>query len=243
MILIAASAPFGSAYYSPPIARGAANGIEAFTQVSADFDFACAIRTGGTAVCWGSDIATQAEAPSGTFTEVSAGGLEDLSFACGVRTTHKLVCWGTDENKEAEPPAGQFTVVSVGDSFACAIRSGGDLVCWGQIPRPPSGQFSDLSAGQGYACAIRISGTLTCWGNVPAGGAPKGEFKEVSSGDGFACGIRIGVPEAMGTHVVFCSAAASAAGVTGRCAWRSELSVKRYCPRVNNAPYLSRSLT
>ena len=49
------------------------------------------MRTQGGLACWGNNIYGDATPPSGSFTQVSAGG---YYFACGVRPNGTLACWG-----------------------------------------------------------------------------------------------------------------------------------------------------
>ena len=58
--------------------------------VSAGYWHSCGMRTDNTAVCWGYNEESRADAPSGTFITVSAG----YSHSCGIRTDNTAVCWG-----------------------------------------------------------------------------------------------------------------------------------------------------
>ena len=62
-----------------------------FAQVSAGTGFACALKAGGSIICWGDDSYGQTEAPAGTFTQVSAGG----GVACALKGSGAIFCWGT----------------------------------------------------------------------------------------------------------------------------------------------------
>ena len=90
------------------------------------------------------------DAPSGTFSALSAGG----THACAIRTSGVLACWGDGSvgQKPTNIPTGTFSAVSAGDNHSCAIRSAGTLVCWGdnglgQLNNIPTGTFSAVSVG------------------------------------------------------------------------------------------------
>ncbi len=108
---------------------------ERFSQVSAGWGLACAIRGDRSLLCWGEDDLGQSSlAPAGRYDSVKAG----FGYACAIESeTQQLHCWGRrDEYKEGwlagHAPRGQFDAVYVAEWRACAIRSGsGHLVCWG----------------------------------------------------------------------------------------------------------------
>lgn len=55
----------------------------------------CAIRTDGTAVCWGHDAIFDFTPPDGVFTAVSVG----YGRACGLRLNNTVDCWGKQIEK------------------------------------------------------------------------------------------------------------------------------------------------
>jgi len=61
----------------------------------------CGIRNNGTAQCWGDFVFGDAvTAPSGTFTQVSAGGYH----SCAIQPNGTAQCWGTDDENQSSPP-------------------------------------------------------------------------------------------------------------------------------------------
>ena len=125
-----------------------------FVQVSSFGWHSCAIHSDQTVACWGIGKATddsnqvfcddkinygESVAPTGTFSQVSAGQLH----SCGVRTDGTLACWGAgtkqgdcsndiDACGQAVPPAGNdFVQVAAGYSHTCAMRADRSVVCWG----------------------------------------------------------------------------------------------------------------
>ena len=52
--------------------------------------------------CWGRNVGGKADAPSGTFKTVSAGG----GHSCGLRTDDTITCWGDKTtNGETDAPS------------------------------------------------------------------------------------------------------------------------------------------
>ena len=178
-----------------------------FSQVSVSAEklggHSCAVRWGGTLVCWGSE---DAPTPAGRFSQVSAGE----GHGCALRWDGGLVCWGNNEHGQAEPPAGRFSQVSAGGEeyyypaprmndyrgHSCAVRADGGLVCWGyngdRRAEAPSGRFSQVSAGVDHSCALRVDGGVVCWGSNEQGQteAPTGRFSQVSAGYQRSCALR-----------------------------------------------------
>jgi hypothetical protein len=171
------------AYTDTTCATGCAGGACIRHELDLGFGYSCALRGNGSLACWG-DIPTP---PTGTFTAVSAGGLD----ACGLRTDQTLACWNGDPT-----PAGTFRAVSRGLIHGCAIRSSGTVHCWGSNTdgesSPPTGTFTAISADYALSCGIRTDGTLACWGDAVAGvlNVPAGTFIAVGAGHERACGLR-----------------------------------------------------
>ena len=122
---------------------------------------ACAIRTDGTLTCWGSNQYGQLNGiPSGTFTQVSAGGYSTCALREG---TGEVACWGYNgpgSDGMTDPPPGQFVRITHGTLFACAQRADDTIVCWGRndsgqlkVPAEFSNSAPSLSAGGPYAAS------------------------------------------------------------------------------------------
>jgi len=110
--------------YRAPHSRLQATVPDVFTQISDGSEFACALRRGGTAACWGEDSSGQAQPPTGAFTQISAG----YDFACGLRPRGKVRCWGDDTSGQATPPSAfSFTDISAGSDFACGVERGAPM--------------------------------------------------------------------------------------------------------------------
>ena len=163
----------------------------ASSAVAVGADHSCAIRTGGTVVCWGDNSYGQTDAPSGTFTAVSAG----TYHSCAIRTGGTVVCWGDNFYGQTDAPAGTFSDVAAGQGYSCAIRTGGTAVCWGSsiwgLSDAPGGTFGDVAAGRLYSCAITPDRTLACWGNSGwLSDVPSWTFSDVAIGWDHSCGVR-----------------------------------------------------
>jgi hypothetical protein len=165
-----------------------------FLQVSAGFWHTCGVKTDNTLACWGSNdpywheedpylnewkhVKTlgQAEPPSGTFLQVSAGG----RHTCGVRTNNTVSCWGSHLSdppivvgklgrSQSIPLSGEFSQVSAGLSHTCGIRPDQKVECWGGFENgratPPVDTFySKIRAGWAHSCGLKTDQTVVCFG-------------------------------------------------------------------------------
>ena len=166
-------------------------------RISVDASRACALRADGTIACWGSNAWGSAVPPSGSFTQVTAGG--DLSnfFSCGLRSSGAIACWGDNAYGQSTPPAGAFSQVSGGATNACGVRTNGSIACWGDNSTgqaaAPGGSFTQVSAGMWRSCGVKTNGALACWGADTGPDAlpppPGGTFTRVAVGAALACGL------------------------------------------------------
>jgi Regulator of chromosome condensation (RCC1) repeat len=163
---------------------------DASTLALGDFH-GCAVNTDATLVCWGRGLEGQTNAPTGTFTAISAGTFSDTS--CGLRTDGTLACWGTNLG---QVPDGTFRAVATSRRHACALRTNGTLTCWGGNEygqaAPPGGRFQAVDTGWLHSCGIRNDRTLTCWGtnNHGQSAPPAGTFRTIGTGEWHTCGLR-----------------------------------------------------
>lgn len=167
---------------------------ETFTQVSAGWGFACALRADKSLICWGEDDLGQSSlAPAGQFDSVKAG----FGYACAIESeTHQLSCWGRNDEFEAgwlagNVPQGQFDAVYLAERRACAIRSeSGHLVCWWNdgdrdVVWDNEGWARDISFASAwidrdFICGVRTdNGELACSPTSSERKLPAGPFVEV----------------------------------------------------------------
>lgn len=185
-----------------------------FTAVAAGYQHACAIRTDGSLVCWGSGGHGETDAPAGTYRSVTAHD----NLTCATRLIDdSAICWGWKAAAwQRSMPAGGIESIGIG-AHMCAIASGRHLTCWGYAPGEyrwlddvlpvtlypvPAGSFKSVTAGLLHTCAITTDDTLACWltgmygpvfGSDRYGQAspPAGHFTSVSAGLFHNCAIRL----------------------------------------------------
>ena len=166
------------------------------TTISSGEYHTCALRTNGSAVCWGGNFWGQRGAPTEhVFSSISSGS----NHTCGLRQDGTAICWGSNTYGQSVPPADHtFSSISGGIAHTCGLTADGTPICWGhnrfgQSTPPTEGKFAALSAGGVHTCGLRTDGSATCWGrnqhrqtNVPA----EETFIAISSGTSHTCGLR-----------------------------------------------------
>jgi hypothetical protein len=179
-----------------------------FTAVTAGAYHACGLRTDGSAVCWGNNLAPnitgqkvggQIDAPSGTFKKLSAGGYH----TCGIRSDDTLACWGALDGAGFEtttddlgPPTGKYQDVFAGRYTDCALTTDGKLDCWGDDAygqaTPPFGGIKRMAAGRLLVCGLRRDGRPRCFGYGESAHRkiPDEAFVDVVAAGDHACGLR-----------------------------------------------------
>ncbi|MEZ4597356.1 MAG: hypothetical protein R3C32_11370 [Chloroflexota bacterium] len=155
---------------SPVQVRRGSSTLKGVTKVAGGAAFTCAVRTDGTAWCWGlGDLGQLGDGASGTghhrtravevrrgsghltrVERVAAGG----RHACALRTDGSVWCWGSDLH-------GQLGDATTGDATS-HIRTKAVRVRLGR------GYLDDvvtLAAGYSHTCAVRRDGSAWCWGD------------------------------------------------------------------------------
>ncbi len=176
---------------TPPVTK-AFTGV---TAVVAGFAHSCALVTGGTAYCWGSNASgqlgndTTGISPfpltvSGglTFASLTAG----YSHTCGLTSAGAAYCWGDNAtgalgNTTANTTSGTpvtvaggltFKMISAGYAHTCGVAADSSAYCWGANE---SGELGNGTVGQDSSTPVLVSGGL--------------KFASVSAGGVYTCGV------------------------------------------------------
>jgi alpha-tubulin suppressor-like RCC1 family protein len=144
-------------------------GLTDATAVAVGSTFKCALRTGGSVVCWGNNaygnLGNATTAASAT--PVPVFGLTDATsvvagehYACALRRTGAVVCWG--RNQSGQLGDGDvvnrtvpYTITSLtgvtslrtGMRHACAVIAGGAVRCWGENTFTQLGDGTNVNRG------------------------------------------------------------------------------------------------
>lgn len=155
----------------------------------------CALKTDGTAECWGDDdvwMADHTSPPSGVrFKTISAGALH----VCGLTVEDgSPICWGSNEFGASSPPVGLqgLSVLSTGQNNTCALQSDGTPVCWGEGEKlhPNSRDaFKLLTTGLGDPCGIRTDGAVVCWFEEYRGFPVDNAYTTLEASPNTICGL------------------------------------------------------
>jgi len=154
--------------------EGRAAGTAAVSVDAGPFLHTCGVKTDGTIACWGDNRFGQTDAPTGTFTSVSAGGQSVLTaHSCGLKPDGTIVCWGSNDFGQTDAPTGAFTSVSAGGLHSCGLKPDGTITCWGDNSEGqlnvPTGTFTSVSSGFEHSCGVKPEGTIACWGSNSSG--------------------------------------------------------------------------
>ena len=152
----------------------AVTGLSDAVAITAGEQFTCALRQGGSVVCWGAWLSLG----SGLFGSASSPtAVSDLSdavaigahehHACAVRAGGAVVCWGeggqgqlgnggTEDSAVPVPVSGLTDAVAVmpGAFHTCAVRAGGGVVCWGENSNGQLGTTAVGSVGSPVPVAV-----------------------------------------------------------------------------------------
>lgn len=156
---------------TPPVLRYALlddTGQSAWRTVSAGGDHTCALRSDGTAYCWGSNRYGQLGVAHNDTTCGSEGG----KYGCAIAP-------------QRVESAAKFASISAGQRHTCGITTSGEAFCWGANDLSQLGGFTSggpalsrvdgtlpwtqISAGATHTCAVRSDGALFCWGQNDRG--------------------------------------------------------------------------
>lgn len=182
-------------------------GLSNVVAVAAANDHTCALVSGGTVACWGSNYLgalgtgslDTAGGPGTAFPPTAVAGLSNVTSiaatdetTCVIRSDGTVWCWGVcGEGQCGNPsaPADDPNVTQV-----CASTSGATGVDAGACASFLTGATS-VSGGANSFCAILSGGTVACWGaNVgsftPVTVAGLSGVSAVAVGEGYACALQ-----------------------------------------------------
>jgi alpha-tubulin suppressor-like RCC1 family protein len=131
-------------------------GLPDAIDVTAGLEFACAVRQGGTAWCWGANNTSQLGRPgfAGVRAELAApvdgltgvvGVAAGTTHACALLDDGTTACWGANASGQ------------LGDNNTVA-RADAQLVAGGLT------NVQQIAAGGTSSCALLTNGTVRCWG-------------------------------------------------------------------------------
>lgn len=171
-----------------------------YSMIAAGQDFTCGVRAGGSAFCWGANVAGA------------------LGTGAGSDTRSPAAVAGS-------PGTLQFAQVSAGETHACGITGAGTAYCWGANSRGQLGTgnttptdapaavtggltFSMIAAGAEFTCGLTTDGAAYCWGlnltgqlgvstnegtsnanSTPRAVSGGHTFVQLTAFRGFACGL------------------------------------------------------
>jgi hypothetical protein len=161
------------------------HGLTDATAVAVGFTYACALRSGGTVECWGSNqdgtLGNGGTTPSSV--PVAVSGLTNVTAisigtvdSCALLSDGSVRCWGHGiGNKPVTvPDLTGVTAIAAGINNACALVSGGSMRCWsygghpGAVVKGFNGSIVAIAAGgdsDTNVCVVVESGAVQCFGD------------------------------------------------------------------------------
>lgn len=236
-------------------AMGPVNGVSApeWSIVNSGFQHSCAIKSDGTAWCWGSgsvgqlgdgSTVTSSNAPvavsgGATWKAITTG----FTHTCGIKSDDTAWCWGGanylgdgTSNQSAIPVqvagGGTWKKISAGQMHSCGIKSDDTAWCWGF-------EFYGALGNNAATATFRLSPIAVVGGHT---------WKEIGTGDMQTCAIKSDDTAwcwgyqsdgRLGNNVGFGGALATPTAVTGGFTWKT-ISVKNSTAcavRSNDAGY------
>jgi hypothetical protein len=154
----------------------------AFSAVSVDEQYGCALRPSGEIACWGNPP-LGAQPPEGRFTKVQVAG-----GACAITDRRNIRCWGLPD--AWQPPPGEFVDVAVAYTSAYAVAADGTLVEWGQRSNRRAANAARVAATNCQACVTTRTGAADCRDEKGREAHFAGPVTAFSPGCSGGCGLR-----------------------------------------------------
>lgn len=166
------------------------SGLVDATDVSIGLKHACAVRSTGSVVCWGSnDRGELGRDPIGNGvdfgspTPTGVGGITDAvaidagwRSTCALRAGGSVACWGDNADQQL---------------------GSGSTVQWSSVPLPVLGvtDATSVTVGEDHACALRATGQVRCWGSNSHGQVGNNSIEDANGSvavSGIGDAVRIG---------------------------------------------------
>ena len=163
-----------------------------FKALSVSGSRACGITLEGALNCWGEEFRGDPPPTTGTFAEVSLGGLASMA----IRRAGGLVQWG---HRLSYVGQHAFSEIDTEASHACGVDRASDrVVCWGDNEsgqaEPPEGRFEQVGIGYYFSCGLTKAGAIECWGDGSDSktDSPSGSYRSISVGAFHSCAVSTG---------------------------------------------------
>lgn len=154
-----------------------------YTQVSASWFHAVALRSDGWIVAWGSNLANECNVPPIPFGRTVVAVKAGAHVSAALLSDGTILPWGFTAasststgfgNVPALPPGLVYTSLELSNGFGMAMRSDGALIGWGDTwfglanvpPLPPGTSWGLYAVGDGGAAAVRSDNTIVTWGGA-----------------------------------------------------------------------------
>lgn len=166
----------------------------------------CALKTDGSAACWGYNSSGQLGdgGSAQTNAPVAVAGLTDAtqlavltSASCVLKKDGSVACWGRAFGKTPVAVAGATDITQLdAQGFACGLKSDKTVVCWGAnnygqlgdgtredrkskaAPVKGLAGVAQISVGVNHACALLEDNTVKCWGKNGRGQLGDGTLED-----------------------------------------------------------------
>ncbi|TBL76237.1 X2-like carbohydrate binding domain-containing protein [Paenibacillus thalictri] len=156
------------------------------TQIAAAQNNSIALKSDGTVIAWGDQVAGWAKPPEG-LTDVVEIYAKDTTFLAR-KSNGTVVAWGSNNLGETNIPNGLNNVISMAAagshtlmvSKSSVISGTGTVIGWGlngdgqsAVPTDAQAAVTKVAAGTYYSMALKFNGTVVDWGSNGGGATSK----------------------------------------------------------------------